>query len=208
MRLGLGPLLPLVRHLSHPSRRHFLQATTLVTLAAACHKAAPPAPDARKEPAEAAPAGRVLDAAEWRALDAVTDRILPGDEQPGARAAGVMSFLDAQLATPWLSVLAPALKATAKLVDQVAHTRHGKPLCDLDPGAKDEIVSALAEGQLPARTFPQREAFRALFTLTLEGYLSDPVHGGNRDQIGWKTIGFPEPHLRAPGSGDPRHAHP
>jgi len=25
----------------------------------------------------------------------------------------------------------------------------------------------------------------------VEGFFSDPVHGGNRDMVGWKLIGFP-----------------
>ena len=24
-----------------------------------------------------------------------------------------------------------------------------------------------------------------------EGFFSDPIHGGNRDMVGWKMIGFP-----------------
>ena len=33
----------------------------------------------------------------------------------------------------------------------------------------------------------------------LEGYLADPHHGGNHEQVAWKAIGFPEPPLRTPG---------
>ncbi len=28
---------------------------------------------------------------------------------------------------------------------------------------------------------------------TVEGFLADPMYGGNRDFIGWKLIGFPGP---------------
>ena len=41
--------------------------------------------------------------------------------------------------------------------------------------------------------------FEGLHTLVLEGFLSDPVHGGNDGMIGWRAVGFPEPHLRKPG---------
>jgi gluconate 2-dehydrogenase gamma chain len=27
--------------------------------------------------------------------------------------------------------------------------------------------------------------------LTIEGFFSDPVYGGNRDMVAWKMIGFP-----------------
>ena len=38
-----------------------------------------------------------LQEAEARILDAMLDRIIPGDEDPGARAAGVIYFIDRQL---------------------------------------------------------------------------------------------------------------
>ena len=28
---------------------------------------------------------------------------------------------------------------------------------------------------------------------TVEGFLADPIYGGNRDFFGWKLIGFPSP---------------
>jgi gluconate 2-dehydrogenase gamma chain len=31
--------------------------------------------------------------------------------------------------------------------------------------------------------------FQRLVTLTLEGFLSDPQYGGNRNQVGWRFIG-------------------
>jgi gluconate 2-dehydrogenase gamma chain len=35
--------------------------------------------------------------------------------------------------------------------------------------------------------------FNLLVTHTRQGFLSDPVYGGNRDQVGWQVIGFPGP---------------
>jgi len=32
-----------------------------------------------------------------------------------------------------------------------------------------------------------------LWQNTQEGYLADPMYGGNRDFAGWKLIGFPGP---------------
>ena len=33
--------------------------------------------------------------------------------------------------------------------------------------------------------------FDLLRTHVIAGFFADPVHGGNRDMIGWKLIGFP-----------------
>jgi gluconate 2-dehydrogenase gamma chain len=37
--------------------------------------------------------------------------------------------------------------------------------------------------------------FSLLLNYTQAGFFSDPVHGGNRDMVGWKMIGFPGAHL-------------
>ena len=54
-------------------------------------------------------------------------------------------------------------------------------------------ADAFARGQIPTKSYPQREVFLALHALTLEGFLSDPVHGGNANQAGWRAIRFAAP---------------
>jgi gluconate 2-dehydrogenase gamma chain len=205
----LDALVPLLRVLAQPSRREFLMMSALAAAGSACREKTPPAAagqDAASavmtSPAgAAAPAGKVLDAAEWRTLEAACARILPSDDGPGAREAGVIGFLDAQLATPALAPAAQALRTLARLLDEVAQRRHGAGFAALAPAQADELLGALAAGTLPVERFPQKEAFAVLHTLTLEGYLSDPRHGGNRGEVGWQAIGFAAPHLRFPGDG-------
>jgi gluconate 2-dehydrogenase gamma chain len=33
--------------------------------------------------------------------------------------------------------------------------------------------------------------FDALLQMSIEGFFSDPVYGGNRDMVAWRMIGFP-----------------
>ena len=35
--------------------------------------------------------------------------------------------------------------------------------------------------------------FDSLRNHTIEGMFSDPAHGGNRDLVGWKLLGYPGP---------------
>jgi gluconate 2-dehydrogenase gamma chain len=37
--------------------------------------------------------------------------------------------------------------------------------------------------------------FRMLRIHTIEGMFCDPLHGGNRDLIGWQLIGYPGPRM-------------
>lgn len=136
-------------------------------------------------------------------LEAGAARILPSDGSPGAREANVGRFIERQLAGG-LSTLRPAFDQLARLLDLWSRKSLGRSFTALAPGEQDAILGQLSRGQLPVRGFPQEALFRALHTLTLEGFLSDPVHGGNEGQAGWRAIGFPEPHLRKPGGAHGR----
>ena len=74
--------------------------------------------------------------------------------------------------------------------------RFGKDFVELAHEQQDLILDNLARGRIPVRGVPQEALFRGLHSLTLEGFLCDPVHGGNDAEIGWRSIGFPTPHLR------------
>jgi gluconate 2-dehydrogenase gamma chain len=61
------------------------------------------------------------------------------------------------------------------------------------PGAVDhgtrEAVTTFLQG-----SFDQGlDFFSAICLHTRQGFYCDPVYGGNKDQVGWKTIGFPGP---------------
>jgi gluconate 2-dehydrogenase gamma chain len=193
---------------TRPTRRRFLGGAIGVGAAVACARrpeptrAAPPA-DAAAPPQ--AKQGQAIPLAAWRALDALTARILPSEGGPGAREAHVVEFLDRQLASRYFAPLAPAVLAVARLCDDWSQRRFGRVLADLEPYQQDEIVGALANGEIPAQGLPQRELFQLVHTLTLEGFLGDPVHGGNADEVGWRAIGFATPHLRTPGAGGHSH---
>ena len=149
-----------------------------------------------------------LDAPAYRALEAATARILPASADfAGARDAKVMAFIERQLVILPFARLAPGMVALARALDQQAMAR-GKPaFAELDVVAQDTVIDGLARGMWPAVKLPQRELFLVLHTLTLEGFLADPVHGGNHDGAGWKAIDFPEPSLRTPGAHGGGHGH-
>lgn len=197
---------PLLAYLSRPSRRQVLTLAASGAVAAGC-KGAPRDADAAGSAQPPRPdKGRVLPMAEWRALESATSRILPSDDGPGAREANVIRFIDSQLATPAMAALATVMTEGARLLDKWAETSHGGQFASLDPITQDQILTALSRAEIPVKSFPQAAFFQVLHGLTLEGYLSDPVHGGNAQMVGWKAIGFPEPPLRAPGdTGSHRH---
>lgn len=81
-------------------------------------------------------------------------------------------------------------------LDALAERRHGTGFADLDEQAQDELLAALEDDEdedvgelfddLPAGTF-----FELVRGHVVEGFLADPVYGGNRDLVGWRHVGFP-----------------
>jgi gluconate 2-dehydrogenase gamma chain len=208
-------LLPLLRRFAEPTRRQLLRwagfGAGLVALA--CHKREQPTPSATLDlrptvrPPPPAQQGKVLSPDEWRALESASARILPSDDGPGAREANVIRFIDDQLTTRHLAPLVPVVRAGAALLDKWARAQHGTLFALAIPDQQDAILHALAAGSIPVKAFPQKEFFRLLHGLTLEGFLSDPVHGGNADMVGWKSIAFAEPHRRTADDNSPHGAH-
>ena len=142
----------------------------------------------------APPAG--LSAEALRTLEAACARILPSDaDGPGAREAQVIRFLERQAAGP-LARLRPALEQGALLLDKWSQRRFARGFAQADEAQQDEVLNQLSRAQIPVKSFPQAALFRALHALTLEGFASDPAHGGNDGERGWRAIGFTAPGLR------------
>lgn len=165
-----------------------------------------PTPTPTPTPATATSA---LDAPAFRALEAATARILPGTPDfAGARDARAMGFIEKQLTIEPFKRLAPGMIALARGLDQQATGRGKRSFAELDAAAQDAVLDELARGAWQGVSMPQRELFRVLHALTIEGFLSDPIHGGNLGGAGWKAIDFPEPSLRTPGGvGGHGHGH-
>lgn len=53
-------------------------------------------------------------------------------------------------------------------------------------GGDQDLGAATGEAGITAKAF-----FELLLAYTFAGFFADPVHGGNRDMVGWKLIGFP-----------------
>jgi gluconate 2-dehydrogenase gamma chain len=138
-------------------------------------------------------------AAEARAIAAACERIFPGDESgPGARQAGVIIYIDRQLAGPYGQdryryTKGPFLesvpehgyqgKATPQQIYREGLQKLGADFADLDAIKQDERLRAVE----------MTIFFRMLRAHTIEGMFSDPMHGGNSNLIGWQLIGYPGP---------------
>jgi gluconate 2-dehydrogenase gamma chain len=137
----------------------------------------------------------VFSEAEWKLVEAISGRIIPTDEDPGAVEAGCVNFIDKALAYEEAD-LRSLYQAALRAIDGLGEARFGQPFVDQPAERQDEILRALESGDVPGwssdRASPG-EFLQIICTHTIIGFLADPSYGGNRDYAGWKLIGYPGP---------------
>ena len=186
-------------------------ATALLATAAAAH--APAAPPASGDTAAAKPVYLFFNAAEARFIEAACERLIPADESgPGALGAWVPNYLDKQLGGAWgagerLYRSGPWMEGTPTQGYQLPFTpaelfhtalrgilrdfERKTPFAELSPDHQDTYLKSLESGAHDLDGVPSAVFFDMLLKMTVEGFFSDPVYGGNRDMVAWRMIGFP-----------------
>ena len=141
---------------------------------------------------------RFFTAADARVVEAACERIFPSDDSgPGAKEAGVVIYIDRQLAGPY--GLDKHRYTKPPFVESVPeHGYQGKetPREIYRAGIRqlgDFVALSPAERDERLRSIETTTFFRMLRQHTVEGMFSDPMHGGNADLVGWQLIGYPGP---------------
>lgn len=147
---------------------------------------------------------------EAREIDAITSRIIPTDDTPGAHEAGVVYFIDRGLTTFSKDDQKTYREGLPELQSRVAEMFQGKSkFSELTPEQQDEVLHSFDDpsqkGQrqragLRARSGAQN-FFETLRQHSIAGFLIDPDYGGNRDAAGWKVIGREREHMFQPPFG-------
>ena len=133
-----------------------------------------------------------LSAAEAIDVEAVTAQIVPSDDTPGAREAGVVDFIDRALAT-FFSQIGADYRAQLAAFQVTYRERHPAAVSFAALTSEQQIALLASVEQTPF--------FSTTRLLTLLGMFSLPEYGGNRDGVGWKLIGFEDAHVFRPPFG-------
>lgn len=144
---------------------------------------------------------RFFNASEAKVVVAACERIFPADESgPGATQAGVMVYIDRQLAGPYGTdkyryMQGPFVESNPEHGYQGRENpqqtyragvrKLGADFAGLDGAKQDERLKAIE----------QTRFFQLLRQHTIEGMFCDPMHGGNADLIGWQMLGYPGPQM-------------
>ncbi len=157
----------------------------------------------------------MLTATEQAFLSATADTMIPADElSPSGTACGVVIFIDRQLASAWgggakmyrggpfqkgkpeqgyqLS-LTPRefFQAGIAAANDWSRATHGKDFDRLSVADRNAALTAMQEGKAEFRGFSSRAFFGQLLAITMQGFFSDPIYGGNRNKVSWQMLGFP-----------------
>ncbi|PTQ07489.1 gluconate 2-dehydrogenase [Sphingomonas oleivorans] len=197
----------------HATRRQVLAAGAAplaATLLPSCHRdGGSGVPRDRRTPA-------FFKVQEWAFLEAWVDVLIPADaDGPGAVEAGIVGFIDRQLAGPygrgdfWYMAGPHFPDTPATLGYQHPYTPAGlyrRAIATIDGLCRRRSSSGFAEWSTNdrrqllldvegGRFVPADSTLPAFFELALrnsrEGYFSDPIHGGNRGMLAWRMISFP-----------------
>src|SRR5664280_967756 len=153
---------------------------------------------------------------EWVFLQAACGRLIPADENgSGAVELGVPEFIDREMEGPfghaatwymqgpftpaqpelgYQSPLTPreVYRAGIAAVDKHCKRIFGnKSFSELSVTQQDSVLTDLEKGTLDFENVSGKSFFGFLLQNTKEGYLADPIHGGNKNMGSWKMIGFP-----------------
>ncbi len=126
--------------------------------------------------------GLFFDPHERETIEAAVARIVPTDQDPGAKEAGAANYIDQQLAVSYHDSQ-QLYRDGLKRLDAESRKQFGADFVDLSPDQQDTI---LEDAEKNNAAF-----FGALRQHTMEGCFADPEYGGNKDHIMWKMVGFP-----------------
>jgi gluconate 2-dehydrogenase gamma chain len=156
-----------------------------------------------------------LTATEAAFISAAVDAFIPADElSPSGTDCGIVTFIDRQLASAWGGgarmyrsgpykkgkpeqgyqlPLTPKefFSAGIAVTNEWSRKTYGKEFDRLAPADRISALKAMEEGKAEFIGLGSKPFFEALLAVTMEGFFSDPIYGGNRDKAAWKMLGFP-----------------
>ena len=148
-------------------------------------------------------------------IESAVDTLIPKDAVgPGAAELGVATYIDRQMAGGYgkgdrLYLEGPFGEGTAQQGYQLPMTPselirigiadvnnytlryYNKTFAELSAEDRLAVMLELDGKKVNLPSLPTETFFGLLLQLTIEGYLADPMYGGNKAKASWKMIGFP-----------------
>src|SRR5580658_89330 len=122
---------------------------------------------------------------EARLVEALCDQVIPADDAPGAKQAGVLYYIDRQLAGPLHRFQAAYHDGLSKL-HNACRSRTGQNFTDLPFGEQTKFLEDVEAGRVEKLD----AFFKMVIDHTMQGFYGSPAHGGNRSEVSWDMLGI------------------
>lgn len=139
----------------------------------------------------------VLEDNEASLLGAIAEQIIPTDDWPGGRDAGVVTFIDRQLAGPYQRFRQIYREGLAGIT-AICQKRSRKRFEELSWDEQTSFLKEMESGKLdegPWNNGFGKRFFEMVRSHSLQGYYGSPRHGGNKNYISYKMIGLDYPQV-------------
>jgi gluconate 2-dehydrogenase gamma chain len=141
-------------------------------------------------------------------VEALSNCIIPSDDTPGAREAGVIFFIDRALVT-FAREEQPKYRNGVVQLQALVHERFPgvQKFSAATPDQQNELLRAMYDTNQDTNNrrinrTPAENFFDSVRVATISGFLIDPeAQAGNRGGVGWKLIGRDPAHMFQPPFG-------
>ena len=127
-------------------------------------------------------------------LGAIAEQIVPADDWPGGREAGVVHYIETQLTGPYRRFQGDYHKGLAAMTSTCLQ-RYQKKFEALSWDEQTAFLTEMEQGKLtegPWRNGFSERFFELLRTHSLQGFYGSPRHGGNKNFVSYKMMGLDE----------------
>ena len=138
------------------------------------------------------PTRNFLSDEEYHLVEAIVEQIIPTDEWPGGRDAGVANFIDIQLAGPYRRYQQDYKRGLAAIEESCLRKhqdRFEKLPWDTQTGFLRDMEADNLDGDGWKNGFSAR-FFELARSHSLQGYYGSPRHGGNNNFVSYKMMGL------------------
>lgn len=122
-----------------------------------------------------------MDPAARAALVAASRRLVPPSDS--------IDYIERSLREYFAPLREPIARG-ARVLDEISRRDWAVRFADLSAADQDRLLSYVQSGYADTSDFDGGRFVADLLTLTLEGFLGDPRHGGNAGEAGWAFIGY------------------
>lgn len=150
---------------------------------------------------------QVLTPEQARNVEAIASQIIPTDDLPGAREAGVVFFIDLALKT-FAKDSVPVYQKGLGELNRLTEQKHPgvKSFANATAEQQEDVLKDFAgetKTQGRSRRAPpgSDDFFQTIWLHTVFGFLVDPQGGGNRHYAGWKAVERDPAHSFVPPFG-------